>query len=135
MDGNDVVAGGRVRGGDVRDRVSADDLASSAAGVPDIGERVFGSELAGSDGRGDWLAHQHFIRLNRTSGSPGGAAGTQPFGPKSFRLCLSGDRNAQHHHPKQQNRPGQQEEFSVERWNRHRTLFFRLSLLPDRSLS
>jgi hypothetical protein len=50
MGGDGVAAGGGICGLDLGGRVFPDDLTSPIAGIPDIGERVLGIEVAGSDG-------------------------------------------------------------------------------------
>ena len=62
MSGDGVAAGGRIRGIDLGGRIFSGNLAAIAG--PGIGDRVLGVEVAGSDGRGDGLAHHHCSRLH-----------------------------------------------------------------------
>ena len=74
-DGDGVAARGGVGGLDLGRRAFPDELASSVAGVPDIGERVLGIEVAGRNGSRDGFPYHDFIGLHGTGGSRGYLAG------------------------------------------------------------
>src|ERR1700733_2278453 len=71
MGGNRIAAGGGIRGLDLGNPILANDLASPGAGAPDIGERVLGIKVVGSDGCRDGLTYYDFIRLHSTYGTRG----------------------------------------------------------------